>query len=81
MLKELQGTVKVSAPASISSKWSAENLIQNLEIRSSGFDLKPLLDASGTKASYDSCYKTNNVKLAALDHIMVLTFNLGRPLF
>ena len=53
--------VSISAPSPIESKWSATNLITNLQSRTSGNDLKPIINSSGGVASYESCYKTSDV--------------------
>jgi len=49
--------------------------------RSSGDDKKPLKNALGGTASYNTCYKTSRAQLAADGHIMKLNINLGKPYF
>ena len=58
LLKEL--AVQITAPDPTSAQWSATNLITNLQTRTSGKNLKPMVDKAGTLASFESCYKTSN---------------------
>ena len=53
--------VSISAPSPLDLKWSATNLITNLQSRTSGNNLKPIIDSSVGVASYESCYKTSDV--------------------
>ena len=57
LLKVYEGVVTVSGPPPISPQWAATNLITNLDSRSAGNDLKPLIESGSS--NYDSCYKTN----------------------
>ena len=58
LLQLLVGISKISAPSPSQPKWAAKNLISNLGARSMGNNLTPIIDAIGTAADFESCYKT-----------------------
>ena len=60
LLQLLEGNVTISAPASSDPKYAATNLITNLDNRSSGTELLPLVDLLGTEANHESCFKTTS---------------------
>ena len=65
-MQELEGEATISAPTPKDPQWAATNLITNLENRTSGNNIKPLIDWESNEASYESCYKTTNVELGPL---------------
>lgn len=71
--------IKISAPTAKSNDFEATNLITHLDSRTSGNNLKPQLDQIGTRATYNSCYKTTEVQLGPLGNKMIITINLGKP--
>jgi len=79
----LQGTVTISATASpINAAQSPQNLITNLDFRTSGdTNVAPIINASGTLASYKSCYRTSRTQMSAQNHLMVLTVDLKSSFF
>ena len=81
LLTTYEGTVTISAPAPSDSRWAATNLITHLDNRSSGTRLRPYIDWSKNSATYDSCYKTTNAQLGPEGDTMVVSINLGKPVF
>ena len=81
MLQHFQGNVTVSAPAPKAPEFAATNLITNLDSRSSGNNLKPLIDLSGNRAAYQPCFKTTHVELGPEGHIQILGFDLSETVF
>ena len=77
LLQHFQGNVTVSAPPPKAPEFAATNLITNLDSRSSGNNLKPLIDLSGNRAAYQPCFKTTHVELGPDGHIQVLGFDLS----
>ena len=67
-------------------QYAVTNLILNLQSRSSGNNLYPLIADSGgvgvsKSASYRSCYKTTNNELSLLANKLKIDFDLGESLF
>ena len=81
MLQHFQGNVTVSAPPPKAPEFAATNLITNLDSRSSGNNLKPLIDLSGNRAAYQPCFKTTHVELGPKGHMHVLGFDLSETVF
>ena len=68
------------APDPISASKGAENLVTNLDVRSSRNDENPIIDEFGNRATFESCFVTSDVELAPLGHQFVLGFDLGKPM-
>ena len=79
-LLEFLGVATVSAPPSLVG-FEADNLITNPSSRTSGNNLKPLIDSAGNRAAYESCYKTTDAELAPLGDVMVITIDFGKSIF
>ena len=77
----LEGQVTIEAPSPSDPKWAATNLITNLSSRTAGNNLDPFVDMTYTKGGHESCYKTTNVELAALNHQLVININFGKSVF
>jgi len=73
--------VTVSAPAPSDSKWSATNLITNLDIRSGGNNRNPLISPNTTSSTIESCFKTGPAQLSVLGDKMTYTVDLGSEFF
>ena len=49
-------------------------------MRSPKSDYAPIIDDQGNKADFNSCFVTNEAKVAFNNHLYVLTFDLGKPM-
>ena len=61
--------------------YEAVNLITNLDSRSSGNYLHPIINSIGTQGTNEPCFKTSEVQLDSLDTILVLGIDLGESFF
>ena len=66
-------TIVLSSYSPINPYSAAENLKMHLENRSHRYDLPPILDANGTIANYNSCFRVDTSNLykpyvIGLDH-------------
>ena len=61
--------------------YEAVNLIKNLDSRSSGNYLHPIINSIGTQGTNEPCFKTSEVQLDSLDTILVLGIDLGESFF
>ena len=61
--------------------YAANNLITNLSQRTSGNNLKPLINKNGDEATFESCYRTTDEELAPLSHKFVMTIDLAKSFF
>ena len=80
-MKEFLADVSISAPDPSNNFFPATNLITNLVSRTSGNNLKPMINSLGNRATYESCYKTSYVQLEPLDNKLEITINFGAPYF
>ena len=71
----------MSAPPPKAPEFAATNLITNLDSRSSGNGLEPLVDLGGNRAAYQPCFKTTHVELGPNGHMHVLGFDLSETVF
>ena len=71
------GATVIDGPPTLVS-YSSQNLIENLQSRSAGLDLKARLDDNGTLATYDTCMKTTKALMESSNHIFVLGIDLGK---
>jgi len=82
LLELLSGSVSiVTAPDPKDAKWRATNLITNLSRRTSGNNLEPLIDYVPNDATFESCFKTTQVEMAATSHKFVFTLDLSDKYF
>ena len=81
LLIELSATATISAPTPLDAKWKATNLITELGRRTSGNNFRPVVSDTGTRGSFESCYKTSNNELSAEGNKMVITIDLGKEMF
>ena len=63
----------ISSYTPISADYGANNLITHLDNRSHRWDLPPLTDATGTTASFNSCFRVDSTTITGpyvlgLDH-------------
>ena len=75
------GEVSISEESPSLPGNDAINLITNLSSRSSGNNQNAIIDTSGTRAGYESCYKTTSVELGPEGDKLIITINLGRIAF
>ena len=69
------------APDATATSKTAENLINNLSVRSPGNTIKPIVDDQGNRATFESCFVTNDSILGSnSNHLYDLTFDLGKPM-
>ena len=83
LLQEFEGDVLISGPTPMDPKFDPVNLITNFESRVTVDDdiTRPLIDALGNRATYESCFKASNVELGPEGDRMVVEIDLGRVAF
>ena len=74
----LGATITSDTSPSISDTYSvvAQNLISNIEHRSGIVKFGPIIDSSGSEASYKSCYRTD--KTVNPDNTFTVGIDLGQ---
>lgn len=87
MLEIQKDVVKVTGTPAMDDNWIANNLITNLNSRSSGNSLFPVvgLEAntlfSTPSTTHRACYKTKKTQVDADGGVFKLTLDLGESLF
>ena len=80
ILQIVEATITGDTSQSIAT-YEAVNLIKNLDSRSSGNYLHPIINSIGTQGTNEPCFKTSEVQLDSLDTILVLGIDLGESFF
>ena len=87
MLEIQKDVVKVTGTPSMDDNWKADNLITNLNSRSSGNGLFPVVASkayplfSTPSTTHRACYKTLKTQVDADGGVFKLTLDLGESLF
>ena len=69
------------APDATTSTKTADNLINNLSVRSPRNTINPIVDDQGNRASFESCFVTDDSILGPNNNnLYELTFDLGKPM-
>ena len=74
------GATVLSAPEPTSPAKSAQNLVENLDTRSSRNDYNPIIDSDGTRATFESCLVTTDTQIGPEGDIFELAIDLGKQM-